>query len=582
MVGHPRRTAIAAVFAAALALPLLAPPGIAGVPRTPEDFAQGAPVVQTQTQPWIQTFSLWGPATGAHGSINGATVTACQSPMPLGAADPQWPGGCKSATVWGGVWMIEDLWPGTYTIQISVGDGYGTGFLSVGAPGNFTRNINNATTETVGPSHQVAGMTVPVKAAPPVPPVPPIPPTPSWGSISGQVLVFYPYWYWPHVGVTTSSVPVVVENGGAWPVTGGTVTACPTGNFNPWPWPWGSANSTEANGSWQPAPNWGCRSSNVDMAGRYWIGDLLNGASYTVGISTGFGPVPPGPTPFNVDPQHHQPGWWYPMGWYSNSAPGHFTTSFANATPVWVWGPVQLPAIIVNWGWRPPAPTSAAVSGTVVGLSAGALAGGVVSACNTSTWVCSSTSIQSTGAWSFASLPNATYRVAVAPPTGANYPSGFYANGSTGNFTVNSASATFITVAGAAVTVPTITVPVVIVTTIPPDVGSINTGPATVVVVSWARPYNSLSTTTAVRVRKGQTAEVVACVGKNLVGTTVEIWRKYPGQSWTFVTTRKVSASGCSRFIFTPTKTASYRFRVPGSTMAIAAWGPARNVIVVK
>jgi len=331
-----------------------------------------------------------------------------------------------------------------------------------------------------------------------------------------------------------------------------------------------------------PAPNWGCRSSDIDMSGRYWIGGLVGGASYTVGISTGFGPTPVGPAPLNVDPQHHQPGWWYPMGWYSASAFGHFTTSFANATPVWVWGPVQLPTIIVNPGWNPPVPTSASVSGNVVGLSAGALAGGVVSACNTSTWVCASTSIQSTGAWSFSSLPNATYRIAVAPPTGANYPSGFYAAGATGNFTVITANATFITVAGTAIAVPTITVPLIVVTTVPPNVGTINTGPAVVVVVSYARPYNSLATTSTVRVRKGQTTEVIACVGRNLAGTTVEIWRKLPGKSWTFLTTRSVSVSGCSRYIFTPTVTASYRIRVPGSTQAIAVWGPARNVIVVK
>jgi hypothetical protein len=328
---------------------------------------------------------------------------------------------------------------------------------------------------------------------------------------------------WPVPAFGSISGAVVGQGGVS--VAGGTVTAC---------------NSAYA-----------CTRATIGSGGAYWIGSLPAG-NYTVSIT------PPSSA--------------YLVGFYSATASGHFTTSASLASAVSVWNAnVALPTIVVPW-----APAYGALSGYVQGLSAGALAGGTVTACNAAA-SCANATIGADGAYSIASLPSGSYTLKVTPVAGSGYPTGYYASGATGYFTTSASSATVVNVAAATVTLPTIVVPWT-----GSGTGGIVVGPPRAYVV-WAflRPEFTDGTTTSLRIAEGDRAELASYIDPQLSAMRVEVWRRLKGKSWVMITTRGISGAGWVIYRFTATggtNGAQYRFHLPATSLTVSVWSVARTV----
>ncbi len=580
MVQRPRAAAVAAALVLSIMLPAVAAPGVASAANPAPD--PPLPIAST----------ISGHALGIDGgSLAGGIVTACSLTVPFCNSDTISPTARYAITVPAG---------DTYRVAIDPPFPYLAGYYSAPALSAFTQDVSLASPILVVGDVSLRGMIVPFGPVPP----------PGTGAITGYVVGIdagslaggrvtacsavwwcasgtiqldgsyqigvlppgaytlaiqpslgspYPSGYyasWAPGNFTTSissatavgvaygvtvvptvvvplSGPVpsvgsisgsVVGSGGA-SLAGGTVTACSTA--------------------------YACTRASIGSGGAYWIGYLPAG-NYTVSVT------PPSSS-------------WL-TGFYSASAPGYFTTSAAAATVITVWNSnVALPTIVVPW-----AVTYGALSGYVQGLTPGALAGGTVTACNAAA-ACATTTIGSDGAYWLGSLPSGSYTVKIVPVASSGYPTGYYAAGGTGHFTVSASSATVVSVAGATVTLPTIVVPWT-----GSGTGGIVVGPPKAYVV-WAflRPEFTDGTTTSLRIAEGERAELASYIDPQLAGMRVEVWRRLKGKSWVMITTRGISGAGWVIYRFTATagtNDAQYRFHLPATPMTISVWSVARTV----
>lgn len=185
-----------------------------------------------------------------------------------------------------------------------------------------------------------------------------------------------------------------------------------------------------------------CVVSTFDCSSATIAGD----DSYSVTVLTGFA------YRVSIDPPFP-----YFSGYYDDVAPGAFTRNIAEATAVPVFiGDVFLRTMVVPRSFVPP-PAFGSISGYMFGANDGPLTGTTVTACS-ATWACSNGTVGSDGYYWIGYLPAGTYTLAITPPLGSGYASGYYAAWAQGFFTTSSASATAFSVWNTNVTLPTIVV----------------------------------------------------------------------------------------------------------------------------
>ena len=163
----------------------------------------------------------------------------------------------------------------------------------------------------------------------------------------------------------------------------------------------------------------------------------------------------------------------YAPGWYSSSAPGHYTAEVSGATNVAV-GTADVTGIDVTL------PLPVHISGTVTGSGSTPLGGISVEACQvaaagpTSAGGVHISPLDTTGGCGLgtvATAANGTYAVAVAPglsyqvgfaDPNATYVAGYYASSEPGHFTIDSMLATSLAVAASDVSKVNVTMPLAV------------------------------------------------------------------------------------------------------------------------
>ncbi len=583
MSGHRRAAALVAALLVALILPVVAPPGVARGGE-PEAAAFPPPVPITST---ISGFALGSDG----GTLAGGTITACAVST----------FNCSSATLAGDdSYAVTVLTGFAYRVAIDPPFPYLSGYYDDLAVSAFTQDFGSATAVPVFTGDVfLRTMLVPRSFVPP----------PSPGAIAGYVFgandgpltgatvtacnavwscasatVGYDGSYWIGylpAGSYTLAITPLLGSGyasgyyAAWAQGFFTTSAADATVFSVW----NTVTLPAIVVQWgYPVPAYGAISGTVvGASGGSLVGGTVTAcntsyscASSAIGSSGAYhiGFLPAGVYVVSITP----PSTAYLSGYYRAGASGNFTTSASLATGVTVWNSdVLLPTIVVPW-----APTYGSISGKAIGLSAGALAGGTVSACNAAA-SCVSASIGTDGSYWVGTLPSGSYTVKITPISTSGYPTGYYASGASGYFTTSASSATVVNVAGAGVALPTITVP----WTGTGTGGIVVDHPKAYVVWAYLRPEFTEGTTTSLRIAQGERAELASYIDPALSGMRVEVWRRLKGKAWVMITTRGISGAGWVIYRFTATggtNGAQYRFHLPATSLTISVWSVARTV----
>ena len=169
----------------------------------------------------------------------------------------------------------------------------------------------------------------------------------------------------------------------------------------------------------------------------------------------------------------------YANGYYSNSAPGHYTPDYNLATSIAV-------ANSNVAGVNASLPLAVKISGTITGAGSVALAGIDVEACTTD-WICGWATTAANGSYSAAVPPSASYRVEFYDSS-ETYAYGYYSSSASGHYTPDSDLATSIAVTTGNVAGINVTLPLAV------KISGTVTGPGSVALAGinvWACPTTS-------------------------------------------------------------------------------------------